>query len=325
MKTNRVFHLDERSLRNPRVLQDRLVGALVWLVRWMFIVAISYLFLYPILFFVCTAIQDPSSVSDPSVILIPKKLSMASIVDMIEILHYGESAFLTLEIAVLSTVASLISCSLVGYSLARFNYWGKNLLFALVVLTIVVPPSTILPNLALNFRFFDFGGLLSLLPVEEPYINLLNSVWTYVLPSLFATGLRSGVFIFIFRQFFLGQPKELEEAARIDGCGALKTYVRVIVPLATPAFVTVMLFSFIWHWNDYCYAASLFTNEVKPLMALLNDLDALLSSSYLGVSDYAARTYKAAAVLLTILPPLLLYVFAQKYFTESIERAGIVG
>lgn len=176
----------------------------------------------------------------------------------------------------------------------------------------------------LNFQFFDFGGLLSLLPGGGS-INLLNTVWTFVLPSLFATGLRSGVYIFIFRQFFLGLPKELEEAARIDGCGAVGTYVKIIVPLAVPAFITVTLFSFIWHWNDLYSASMFFTDDVKPLMPLLNTLDQLLERSSVGSSAYVARTYKASAPLLTILPPLVLYIFTQKYFTESIERSGIVG
>ena len=195
-------------------------------------------------------------------------------------------------------------------------------LFALVVLTIIVPPQTILPTMTLNFQFFDLGGIFTLLGI--PPINFMNTIWTFVLPSAFATGLRAGVFIFIFRQFFIGLPKDLEEAARIDGCGAIRTYVQIIVPLAIPAFITVMLFSFIWHWNDLYSSTMYFTSDVKPLMALLQDLDIIMQRGA-GVSQYAARTYKAAALLLTVLPPLVLYLFTQKHFTESIERTGIVG
>lgn len=273
---------------------------------------------------VCTAFQDPTSVNDPSVILFPKKWSLESVKEMIEVLRYWDSAWLTLIIAVTSTLASLVSCSLVGYGLSRYKFKGQNLIFMLVVLTIIVPPQTILPSKLLNFQFFDFGGLLSLIP-GKPSVNLLNTVWTFVLPSLFATGLRSGLFIYIFKQFFSGLPKELEEAARIDGCSAMQTYVRIIIPLAVPAFITVTLFSFIWHWNDLYSSSMFFTNDVKPLMPLLNSLDTLLERSSIGSSAYVARTYKASATLLTILPPLILYIFTQKYFTESIERSGIVG
>lgn len=312
-----------RSLRNKKVIRDRAIGAVIWVLRWVFILALSYLFVYPLLFMLSTSIMDPSSVNDPSVILIPKKFSLQSISEMVELLKYWDSALLTLSIAVSSTLAALVSCSMVGYGFSRFDFKGKNLLFILVVLTIIVPPQTILPSMTLNFQFFDFGGILSLVPGAQS-VNLLNTVWTFVLPSLFATGLRSGVFIFIFRQFFLGLPKDLEEAARIDGCGAIRTYVQIIIPLAVPAFITVTLFSFIWHWNDLYSSTMYFTGDVRPMMPTLNDLDALLQRN-MGTSAYAARTYKAAAPLLTIIPPLVLYIFTQKYFTESIERSGIVG
>lgn len=310
--------------QNPKVLRDKGVGVLVSVLRTVFIITLSYLFIYPLLFMICTAFQDPASVNDPSVILFPKRWSLESVKEMITVLKYWDSAQLTMTIAITSTLASLLSCSLVGYGLSRYKFKGQNLLFALVVLTIIVPPQTILPSKLLNFQFFDFGGVLSLIP-GKPSINLLNTVWTFVLPSLFATGLRSGLFIYIFRQFFMGLPRELEEAARIDGCGALQTYIKIIIPLAVPAFITVTLFSFIWHWNDLYSSSMFFTDDVKPLMPLLNSLDALLERSAIGSSAYVARTYKASAALLTILPPLLLYIFTQKYFTESIERSGIVG
>lgn len=310
--------------QNPKVLRDRSVKFCVALLRTAFIIALSYLFVYPLLFMVCTAFQEPASVNDPSVILFPKKWSLESVKEMIEVLRYWDSARLTFTISVTSTLASLVSCSLVGYGLSRYKFKGQNLIFMLVVLTIIVPPQTILPTKLLNFQFFDFAGLLSLIP-GSPSVNLLNTVWTFVLPSLFAAGLRSGLFIYIFKQFFSGLPKDLEEAARIDGCSAIQTYVRIIIPLAIPAFITVTLFSFIWHWNDLYSSSMFFTNDVKPLMPLLNSLDTLLERSSIGSSAYVARTYKASATLLTILPPLILYIFTQKYFTESIERSGIVG
>lgn len=311
---------------NPRlesgIVLNKTAKVVIWILRWVFMLAVSYLFIYPVIFMVSTGFQTPESINDPSVIMIPKEVSLESIKGMAKMLNYWESASLTFSIAFFSTLAALVSCSLVGYGLSRFNFKGKGVLFALVVLTIIVPPQTILPTMSLNFQFFDFGGILTLLGIKP--INLMNTVWTFILPSAFATGIRSGVFIFIFRQFFIGLPKDLEEAARIDGCGALRTYVQIIVPLAIPAFITVMLFSFIWHWNDLYSSTMYFTSEIKPLMALLQDLDIIMQRGA-GVSAYAARTYKAAALLLTVLPPLILYMFTQKHFTESIERTGIVG
>jgi multiple sugar transport system permease protein len=312
------------TYKNPQVIRNKSVATVVWLLRWLFIIGLFYLFLFPLLFMIATSLQDPKSVNDPSIIFIPKTLSLTSIGETIKFMDYWRSAGLTLFISVTSTLSALISCSLVGYGFARFKFFGKNILFALVVLTIIVPPQTILPSMVLSFHFFNFGGLLSLLP-GSPSINILNTPLTFILPSLFATGLRSGLFIFIFRQFFIGMPKSLEEAARIDGCGALQTFVRIIVPLAVPVFITVTLFSFIWHWNDLYSATMYFTSDVRMLMPNLKNLDRLLVTSNVGVSGYAARTYRAAAPLLTIVPPLILYLFTQRYFTESVERTGIVG
>ncbi|MBQ9964445.1 MAG: carbohydrate ABC transporter permease [Clostridia bacterium] len=317
--------IKHRSYKNPQVVRDKILSSVLWICRWVFILALCYLFLFPMFFLISTSLQDPSSVNDPSVIFIPKLISLDSIKEMISILNYWDSALLTLEIAVFSTLASLVSCSLVGYGFSRFNFKFKNVFFVLVILTIIVPRQVILPSLALNFQFFDFGGVLSLLPEGSDSINLVNTVWTFVLPSLFSTGLRSGVFIFIFRQFFLGLPKDLEEAARIDGCGAIRTYVRIIAPLAVPAFVTVALFSFVWHWNDLYSSSMFFSSEIKPLMPLLDNLSVLIDRADIGTTAYSARTYMASAPLLAVLPPLILYIFTQRFFTESIERSGIVG
>ncbi len=314
-----------RAFTNPLVIRDRAVKTVSGIARWLLMIALCYLFLFPVFFLISTSLQDPSSVNDPSVIFIPKKLSLESIKEMIDVLHYWDSALLTLEIAVFSTLASLISCSMVGYGFSRFKFRGKNLFFILVILTIVVPRQVILPNLALNFQFFDFGGILSVLPAGSNSINLMNTVWTFVLPSLFATGLRSGIFVFIFRQFFLGLPKDLEEAARMDGCGGIRTFVQIIVPLAVPAFVTVSLFSFVWHWNDLYSSSMFFTTEIKPLMPLLDNLSMLIERAEIGTNAYVARTYMASAPLLAMLPPLVLYILTQRFFTESIERSGIVG
>ncbi|HBT65413.1 MAG TPA: carbohydrate ABC transporter permease, partial [Ruminococcaceae bacterium] len=192
------------------------------------------------------------------------------------------------------------------------------------------PPQTIAISSYLNFRFFDFGGILKLFSPLTGITewNLLNTPWVFIIPSLFAAGLRSGLFILIFRQFFKGMPRDLEEAAKIDGCGALKTFIRVMIPLSIPAYITVLLFSFIWHWNDLYSSSMFFTLEIRPLSVMLNGLLSSLKDS--GVIDSAMttfemRSYMQAGAFLTILPPLIIYIFTQRYFTESIERTGIVG
>lgn len=301
---------------------------LMRLFRLLLIVTMAYLFLFPLYYMLVVSFQRPDLAIDPTSMYVPKAFSLDAYKAAFKQLDYVNSALLSFVITVFSTVFTLISCSLTGYAFARFEFKGKNIAFLFVLLLIVIPPQQIIVPQYLMYKSFTFGGLLSLFGKE---INLLNTPFVFILPSIFAVGLKAGVFIFIFRQFFIGQPKELEEAAKIDGCGAFKTFVRVMVPLAKPAFVVVTMLCIIWHWNDYYSSSMFFIDKIKPLMVSLERLRAGIAEGYLPMIDakianpVVQRMYLQAGVVLTILPPLFLYVFMQKYFVESIDRTGIVG
>ena len=305
----------------------------VWKIfRFLLLVGISYIFLFPVLYMLSIAVRGPETVNDPSIVWIPREISLSSVKTAIEILEYPRAVMTTLMITIGGTLGSLFSCSLVGYGFARFNFKEKNIVFALVILTIIVPPQTTIISQFVNYRNFEFFGIMpllnSIIPSIPPSVSLINSPWTFVLPAFFSSGLRSGLFIYIFRQFFAGMPKDLEEAAMIDGCNALRTFVQVMLPLAKSAFITVLLFSFVWHWNDYFYSTMFFSDN-QPISVMLNQMQSLLQDAKLfnvvtNTPD-EIRTYLQAGCLLTILPPLVLYIFTQRFFTESIERTGIVG
>ena len=278
------------------------------------------------------AVRGPDTVNDPSIVWIPREISLGSIKTAVEILEYPRAILTTSIISIGSTIGSLISCALVGYGFARFNFKEKNLAFALVVLTIIVPPQTTIISQFVSYRNFSLFGIMTVLhaiiPSIPATISLINTPWSFILPSFFASGLRAGLFIYIFRQFFSGMPKDLEEAAMIDGCGAFRTFVQVMLPLAKSAFITVLLFSFVWHWNDY-FQSTMFFNDNQPISVMLNQMQSLLQDAKLfnmvtNTPD-EIRTYLQSGCLLTILPPLVLYIFTQRFFTESIERTGIVG
>ena len=307
--------------------------AVVWRIfRFLLLVGICYIFLFPVLYMISMSVRDPSTVNDPSIVWIPRKLSLGSIKTAIGILEYPRAIWTTVLISVGATLGSLVSCSLAGYGFARFRFKEKNLAFAFVILMIIVPPQTTVISSFINFRNFDFfwilKGLHAIIPAVPASVNLINTPWTYILPSLFGTGLRAGLFIYIFRQFFAGMPKELEEAAMIDGCGAFRTYVQVMLPLAKPSLITVLLFSFVWHWNDY-FQASMYFNDNQPISVMLSRMQSLLQDAKLFNMNLNTpdeiRTYLQAGCLLAILPPLILYIFTQRFFTESIEHTGIVG
>lgn len=318
------YFFENKQYKNPYILKRKTKSAVLGLFRTLFIIGLSYLFLFPVFYMVVASFQSPETANDPSVIWIPKMLSLEGIKGAWSYLKFSDSVILTAVITIFGTGASIVSCAMVGYGFARFKFPLKGLAFGLVILTIIVPVQTIIMSSFLNYYFFDFGGILKLFGIQ---LNLLNTTWVFVLPAMFGTGLRNGLFIFIFRQFFLGQPKDLEEAARIDGCGPFKTFVRIMVPLAGPAFVTVLLFSIVWHWNDFYSSSVYFTNEIKPISCMLNGLQQTIQMGiYHGTkTTYEIRMYLMGATLLSVLPPLVLYIFTQRFFTESIERTGLVG
>lgn len=293
------------------------------------IITMSYLFMFPLYYMLVVSFQRPDLAVDPTSVYVPKAFSTEAYKIAFKQLDYKNSALLSLIISVLSTALAAISCSLTGYAFARFEFKGKKIAFLFVMLLIVIPPQQIIVPQYLMYKSFNFGGLLSLFGVE---LNLLNTPFVFVLPSMFAVGLKAGIFIFIFRQFFLGQPRELEEAAKIDGCGALQTFIKVMAPLAKPAFVVVIMLCIIWHWNDYYSSSMFFIDKIKPVMVCLerlrqnivemSTLPGLPKGNYTPV---ILRMYLQAGVVLTITPPLFLYVFMQRQFVESIDRTGIVG
>jgi multiple sugar transport system permease protein len=158
-------------------------------------------------------------------------------------------------------------------------------------------------------------------------LNLLDTPWPYFLLGLFCMGIRNGLYIFIFRQFFMGLPKELEEAGLVDGCGSFKAFIKIMVPSARTSYVTAFLFSIVWYWNDYIYTTAYLPNAgtvMNKLYYLKDNADHIMQYN-LNASPYESILLLQSGVLLSILPLLVMYIILQKYFTESIERSGIVG
>ena len=320
-----------KPFRKPNwlVARRRSTRAIVVSLRTLLLLGLCYLFLFPIFYLILSAVSAPEAMADPNVVWLPDQLTLANFKTAVVELEFSRSALLSLCNTLLGTIASLVSCSLIGYGFARFQFAEKKVLFAIVILNIIVPPQTMLISQYLQFRYFDFGGILGVL---EPILNfssvdLLNTPWVFLLPAMLGVGLRDGLFIFIFRQFFLGIPKDLEEAARVDGSNALRTFVRIIVPVAVPAFITVLLFSFVWHWNDFYTSDMMFASGTKPLIPQLAIVKTELANMMNrgGNDALNARGVLASAALLAITVPLALYTVTQRYFVESIERVGMVG
>ena len=313
-------------VRSHKIMQK------LWAVgRQLFMLGISYVVLYPLLYMVSNAFKPVEQYYDPSVVWIPKSLTMENFKIVALVMDIGNVMKNTVIIELLPAVISAMVCMMIGYGLARFNFRGKRFVVACVILTIIVPQQTIASSLYSSFRYFDFLGILKFLHRFIPAvdtINLIGTPWVTILPSLLGVGLKSGIFIFIYMQFFTGLPKELQEAAAIDGCGEFRTFLKIIVPTAKNINIAVLLLAVVWNWNDY-YTPSMFIRTKDTIATAMASFQANLENLHnmgIGVANIqTAQTQIQAACLITILPLVVLYIFLQKRFSEGIENSGLTG
>jgi len=307
-----------RMVRNGQPLN--IAKHWLWvIVRAVLVSGLCFVILYPIFFKLSMAFKLRSDMMDPSVLWIPKHFTLDNIKFAAETLNYAETFFNSLFISVVTTLLQVASCALAAFGFARLKFKGSGFLFGLVVFTIIVPSQTLMIPTYLNYRFFDLFGLIGLFNGGEG-LNLLDSYWPFILQAATGMGIKSGLFIFIFRQFFRGIPKELEESAYMDGCGVFMTFWRIMLPNAVPAIITVLLFSFVWMWND-SYFVSLLLTRIKVLSTMLPTMWTATQFE----DPLFAYMIKNTGELLFIAPVLILYMFVQRYFVESVERTGIVG
>lgn len=275
---------------------------------------IAYLYLNPLLEMISTSLKSLSDLIDPVVGLIPREIDLHNYIDAWKGLRYPEAFANTLFLALIGSVFQVFSCAMTGYALARLNFPGKRLFLLLTIVTFLVPPQiTIVP---LYMIYHELGFL------HTPFVIFI--------PALLGQGVRGALFILIFRQFFLSQPKALEEAAKMDGASVFRLYFRIMLPLAGASCLVVFLFSFIWYWNMH-YEATLFLSQgFTPLSIRLESLEMqLIGNQSLmfgeeGGKDPVSEGPRMAAAFLIILPPLIVYLIAQRWFTEGIERTGMV-
>ena len=301
------------------------VGSVWPIFRFLILFGLCFIILYPLIFMVSTAFRPDVQMNDPSIVWIPKSLTLQNIQETWDVMKYGATVLNTIKLNLVASILQVITCAITGYGFARFNFKGKGFLFVIVVLMIIVPPQITTIPLYMQYSYFNPLGLVKLFTGDT--ISLINSGLTMYLPALFANGLRAGLFILIFRQFFRGLPKELEDAAYLDGCGPLKTFIVVMVPNAASSFLTVFLFSVVWYWNDY-YVSSSFFNQNDTVALMLKNLTATLQAELFNNQTVGPRqmiVWLESGCILAITPILVMYVFLQKYFTEGIERSGLVG
>ncbi|MBQ8170408.1 MAG: carbohydrate ABC transporter permease [Oscillospiraceae bacterium] len=316
-------HYSAKEKKHYRYIFWRRVSSWVWpFFRFIIVFGLSFVILYPILYMISTAIRPQAEMNDPSVMWIPKTIRFENFVEIWNAIDYPNTLWNTLVLNIVSSILQVATCAMTGYGFARFKFKGKGILFGIVIMQIIVPTQIILIPQYMQFRYFDVFGIFNALLGDS--ISLVDTNWAMYIPAFFCNGIRAGLFIYLFRQFFRGLPKELEDAAYLDGCGPFKTFISVMVPNAASSFLTVFIFSIVWYWNDY-YVSSMYFTQGNTISLKIDSI-ATLISMYLynevrNASDFLV--WMEAGCLLAIAPIVIMYVFLQKYFTEGIERAGL--
>jgi multiple sugar transport system permease protein len=263
---------------------------------------------------------------DPTIIIVPRNFTTENYRLVSSLISFWRILLNSLFIAGLSSLLQVASTTLVGYGFARFKFPLKKFWFACVLLVIIVPPQTISSSLYLNFRFFDVFGIIKL--IKGSSINLQNSIIPYILLCATGMGLKSGLYVYMTRQYFRNIPKELEEAAYVDGCGTFSTFFKIMLPDARPILTSCFLFSFVWQWTDSFYAKMflgnmpLLSNKLPSIVMLLNDYYVSIYGSG-QVSTAYGMMMTSTGMLMAIIPLLIIYIISQRGFVESLSQTGI--
>ena len=293
-------------------------GLVLNIVMYTLLISIGFVFLYPILHMFSISIMAPEDLLDSSVRWVPRSVHLTNYRLAIITLDYWSTLWKNVQVALLPTVLQVVSTAMAGYAFARYNFPLKKLWLAVLIFTFVIPPQ------------------ITMIPTFVLYTNLemVGSLRAFWIPAVLGQGFNSAIFILIFYNFHKQVPASLVEAAEIDGAGHLKSFAFISMPLAVPAIIVAILFSFVWYWNE-TFLVNLFlgfgNNRDEGLTTLLLELTRFESSYGASVTaagmppDPLNEGMRMAGTMLSILPLGILYLILQRHFVESVDKAGITG
>jgi multiple sugar transport system permease protein len=268
----------------------------------LFIIVLGLAMLYPIVWMIVSSFKPNNMIfSDPG--LIPKEVTLKNYISGWKGyagVTFGKFFANSLMMCIIAITGNLISCTLAAYAFARLNFTGRNFWFAVMLVTLMLPAHvTTVPRYIL---FNTFGWVGTYLPI--------------LIPKFLAT---DAFFVFLLVQFMRSLPRELEEAAIIDGCNKFGVFIRIIIPLSTPALVTTALFTFLWTWDDFFNQLLYLT---KPEIFTVSRALRTFVGDAGSVSNWGGAL---AMSTLSMIPLFILFFSLQKYFVEGIATTGLKG
>ncbi|MBQ3079847.1 MAG: carbohydrate ABC transporter permease [Clostridia bacterium] len=332
MKTNKTEIIRKRSFWEANrqsggyLLRNRVSRIVVSFVRALLLFGLCFMIIQPLLTRFSTSLMTERDLYDSTVILLPREVTFDNYRIVADLTNLPKSMLNTIWTCTLVSALQVIACTLVGYGFARFDFPLKKLWFGCVIVTIIVPPQTIATALYMNFVNFDILGIFKHFTGKG--INLHGSLVPYSLMSLTCMGLKNGLYIYMLRQYFRGIPKSLEEAAYVDGCKTLRTFVKIMLPDAKPTILSCFLFSFVWQWTDLFYTRnflsnySIYSNELSTILTRMNYYFSTESGKPTIVPVGRQMQLVSIGILVCCIPLIILYIFTQRTFVESIAMSG---
>lgn len=216
-------------------------GILWKIVLYILLIALGFVFLYPILYMLTNSFMGVDDLVNPTVQWLPTSFFLGNYEKALKVLQFGSTLLVSVFLVAISSCLQTASCALAGYAFARYDFRGKGLFLGLLLLVFLVPTQVMLVPKYLLFH--NYG--------------LLESPLALFVPAALGQGIKAPVFVLIFQQYFKSYPKSFDEAAQLDGAGRLRVFLRIAIPVCVPAFVVAFLFSFVWYWNETTQAGML--------------------------------------------------------------------
>ena len=331
-KNNTIFIGENKSFRerNRRsggyLLRRRIGQVTVSLVRALLMFGLCFMIIQPLITRFSLSLMGEQDMYDSTIRLLPRNVTLDNYRIVADLTILPTSMLNTAWISLLMSVCQIISTTLVAYGFARFEFPLKKFWFACVVVLIIIPPQTIQTSLFLFFSHFDIFGIIKATTGNE--INLRGSLWPYTMMGLTCMGLKNGLYIYMLRQYFRSVPESLEEAAYVDGCGTMHTFLKIMLPDAVPTIASCFLFSFVWQWTDLFYTRNFLTGYT----VYSRELSSMVSKMGKYFSQNATETVTVPlgrqmqligiGVFICCIPLIILYCFTQKTFVQSLVMTG---
>ena len=332
-KSNTIFigenkSFKERNRRSGGYLLKRRIGQVsISVIRALLMFGLCFMIIQPLINRFFTSIMTDQDLYDSTIRLIPRHVTLDNYKIVATLTKMPTSMLNTFWISLLMSLCQIVSTTLVAYGFARYEFPLKKFWFACVVLLIIIPPQTIQTALVLSFNHFDIFGIFKALTGHE--LNLRSSLVPDTLMGLTCIGLKNGLYIYMLRQYFKSVPESLEEAAYVDGCGTMRTFVRIMLPDAVPTVASCFLFSFVWQWTDLFYTRNFLSGYTLYSKELSGIVPAMSAYFARGTADKQTTIplgrqmqLIGIGVFICCVPLIILYIFTQKTFVQSLVMTG---